>query len=356
MGSARGRRYRAVTMTETTGRQADDRVVEGGKTDPAQFSLADLDEEQILQEVLSPQPSGTQMLVGPGDDTALLAVPSGRVLVTTDAMVLGRDWLDEWSSAADVGAKCVAQNLADIAAMGGVTTGVVVTLAAAVTTPVAWAREMSRAIAQACAEHGVAVLGGDLSSAPDGVRMVSITAMGEIQNDSDIGGAAAGPVLRSGARVGDVVAVSDALGRSGAGLLLLQRDSAADGTEVRYHLHPRPDYTQGPAARLAGATSMLDISDGLVRDAGRIAMASGVALNLDSEALAADVETLRAAVGDAAQDCVLNGGEEHTLLATFPASAALPVGWRWIGHVSDGSGVKLNGKLLTAGGWDHFAG
>lgn len=330
----------------------DEDVDEGGRRAVAGLALSDLDEEQILHEVLSPAVRGTQMLVGPGDDTALLAVPSGRVLVTTDAMVLGRDWLDEWSSATDVGAKCVAQNLADIAAMGGVTTGVVVTLAAAVTTPVAWAREVSRAIALACSEHDVAVLGGDLSSAPEGARMVSITAVGELRDDS---GGTGEPVLRSGARVGDVVAVSDALGRSGAGLLLLQRDSAAQGPHVRYHLHPRPDYSQGPAARLAGATSMLDISDGLVRDAGRIATASGVTLNLDAAALAADIDALSPAVGDAALDCVLNGGEEHTLLATFPAATALPAGWRRIGDARDGAGVTLDGTQLRAGGWDHFS-
>ncbi len=331
----------------------DDDFPQGMNGRARELTLADLDEEQILREVLSRPARETQMLVGPGDDTALLAVPSGRALVTTDAMVLGRDWLDEWSSAADVGAKCVAQNLADIAAMGGITTGVVVTLAADVATPLAWARDLSQAIAQACAAYEVAVLGGDLSSAPPGVRMVSITAIGELDQD---GRAEGGPVLRSGARTGDVVAVSDALGRSGAGLLLLQRDAAAKGPEVEYHLRPQPVYARGPAARAAGATSMLDISDGLVRDAGRIAIASGVALNLDSEALSPDVAALSPAVGDAALDCVLNGGEEHTLLATFPPNTSLPSNWRQIGEVGDGAGVTLDGEVLVAGGWDHFAG
>lgn len=330
----------------------DDDAVRGGSDSVRGRPLADLDEEQILREVLAGPVFGTQMLLGPGDDAALLQVPSGRALVTTDAMVLGRDWLDEWSTAIDVGAKCVAQNLADIAAMGGVTTGVVVTLVADAATPVAWARELSHAIADACAEHGVAVLGGDLSSAPPGVRMVSITAVGEIP---DNGGVVREPVLRTGAQVGDLIAVSDALGRSGAGLALLQQDSTADGPEVRYHLRPVPNHAQGPAALDAGATSMLDISDGLVRDAGRIATASGVALGLESEALADDVAALSAAVGAAALDCVLNGGEEHTLLATFPPDTAVPAGWRRIGRVSDGSGVTLDGAPVTAGGWDHFA-
>ncbi|UIJ34547.1 thiamine-phosphate kinase [Allobranchiibius sp. GilTou73] len=323
-------------MTGRRGRQADGDAV-----------LADLDEAQILAEVLPPGAPPAEVLVGPGDDTAYLAVPSGRVLVTTDAMVLGRDWLDEWSSAADVGAKCVAQNVADIASMGGVTTGVVVTLVADPQTPVRWARDLSYAVADACSAEGIAVLGGDLSSAPAGVRMVSITAVGEVSG---------APVLRSGARVGDVVAVSDALGRSGAGLFLLRRDAAARGPLVDYHRRPTPTYAQGPAARNAGASSMLDISDGLLRDAGRIAGASGVRLELRADDLQTYVDALAPEVGDAAWDCVLRGGEEHTLLATFAADVTLPNGWRTIGAVATGTGVTMGGAAQEPGGWDHFHG
>lgn len=311
-------------------------------------TLADLDEQQILARILPPsRVSEPQELLGPGDDTALLAVRSGSALVTTDAMVLGRDWVDEWSSATDVGMKCVAQNLADIAAMGGITTGIVTTLVADSGTPFSWVRDLSSAIAQVCAEQGVAVLGGDLSSAPAGVRMVSITALGELVGP---------PVLRSGAQVGDTLAVSDALGRSGAGLLLLQRGSVdGESALVDYHLRPRPSYTQGPVAAAGGATSMLDISDGLVRDAGRIADASGVQLDLATSALHPDVESLRSEVGSDALNCVLHGGEEHTLLATFPPDVDLPAGWRAIGVVASGSGVTLHGIPQQPGGWDHFA-
>ncbi|MBO1765606.1 thiamine-phosphate kinase [Allobranchiibius sp. GilTou38] len=326
-------------MTGRRGRQADE-----GDGDAV---LADLDEAQILAEVLPPGAPPAGVLVGPGDDTAYLAVPSGRVLVTTDAMVLGRDWLDDWSSAADVGAKCVAQNVADIASMGGVTTGVVVTLVADPQTPVRWARDLSYAIADACSAEGIAVLGGDLSSAPAGVRTVSITAIGEVSG---------APVLRSGARVGDVVAVSDALGRSGAGLFLLRRDAAARGPLVDYHRRPTPIYAQGPAALRAGATSMLDISDGLLRDAGRIAGASGVRLELRADDLQPYVDALAPEVGAAAWDCVLRGGEEHTLLATFAADVTLPNGWRAIGAVATGTGVTMDGAAQEPGGWDHFHG
>lgn len=323
-------------------------TVREGHAVHADATLAELDEAAILDHILAPpEVPASHQLLGPGDDTALLAVRTGATLVTTDAMVVGRDWLDEWSSAADVGGKCVAQNLADIAAMGGVSTGVVVTLVADAATPVRWARELSASIAAACADHDVAVLGGDLSSAPAGVRMVSITAMGELTGP---------PVLRSGAQVGDAVAVSDGLGRSGAGLLLLQRESAARDSElVRFHLCPRVDYSQGPAAATAGATSMIDISDGLLRDAARIATSSGVRLDLQIPALQADIDALRPQVGDAALECVLNGGEEHTLLATFPPRAALPPAWRRIGVVEPGAGVTLDGAPVRPGGWDHFS-
>ena len=104
---------------------------------------------------------------------------------------------------------------------------------------------------------------------------------------------------------------------------------------------------------------MLDVSDGLLRDGARLAGASGVRLDLDPAALHADVERLGAGLGDLSEalECVLAGGEEHSLLATFPPSAAdLPIGWRLIGRVSEGSGVTLDGHPQRPRGWDHFAG
>ncbi len=314
-------------------------------------TLGELSEDEVLAELRMP-PAGPAVLVGPGDDTALLAVPGGQVLVTTDAMVLGHDWLDQWSSAADVGAKCVAQNAADIAAMGGVPTGIVTTLVADPQTPVSWVRELSEGMAGACERAGIAVLGGDLSSAPAGVRMVSMTALGQLPHGIRE------PVLRGGARADDVVAVSDRLGRSGAGLALLRAgDADRDPELVGYHLRPAPAYERGPDAARGGGTAMLDISDGLLRDASRIASASGVLLDLSAELLDDDVAALEPAVGnEVARDCVLNGGEEHTLLATFGPNLALPQGWRAIGSVRAGSGVALDGIPRQPGGWDHFAG
>jgi thiamine-monophosphate kinase len=312
--------------------------------------LGDIGEDGLLATILPLLPRGPGVLIGPGDDTAWLSTPHGSVLATTDAMVRGRDWLDEWSTGADVGAKAVAQNLADIAAMGGVPTGLLVTLIADPRTTLAWVKDFTVGLADAAGEEGVPVVGGDLSSAPRGVLVVSVTALGDCEGRQ--------PVRRSGAHAGDVLAVSGSLGHSAAGLLLLQRDQALRAPAlVDYHRRPRPPYEQGPAAARAGATAMLDISDGLGRDAGRLARASGVRIELDHVLLADDVARLEPAVGpDDAWRSVVEGGEEHSLLATFPAAAGLPDGWRKVGRAVVGSGVSLRGEPVTGGGWDHFGG
>ncbi len=316
---------------------------------PPQGTLADISEDELLDLIFPTLPSHDRVLIAAGDDTASLAVPSGAVLATTDAMVLGRDWRDEWSSGEDVGRKCVAQNVADIAAMGGVATGLLVTLVAAADTPIDWVRSFTAGLTDAAREIGVAVLGGDLSSAPAGTRVVSITAMGEMR--------ATPPVRRSGARPGDVVAVTGSLGRAAAGLLLLEQGDEAAGPElVECQRRPRAPYEQGPIAARAGATAMLDLSDGLVRDLGRVARASGVRIDLDSSSLAPHADALVAAVGDEAWRCVLAGGEEHSLAATFPDRGRVPDGWQVVGAVTSGSGVAVDGEVQRGGGWDHFAG
>jgi thiamine-monophosphate kinase len=320
------------------------------RADAAGPTLADLGEDGLLSVIFPLLPGGPGVLIGPGDDTALLRVSSGSALATTDAMVRGRDWLDQWSTGADVGVKTVGQNIADIAAMGGVPTGLLVTLIADPATPLAWVRDFTQGVAQAATEAGVPVLGGDLSSAPQGVLVVSVTALGEC--------AGTRPVRRSGARAGDVLAVCGTLGHSAAGLLLLERDEGGRGPElVDFHRRPKPPYRQGPVAAHAGATAMLDISDGLGRDASRIARASGVRIALDEVLLGDDVQQLLGVVShEDAWRCVAEGGEEHSLLACFPPEVALPDGWRKIGEVSAGSGVLLRGLPVKGGGWDHFGG
>ncbi|MGW5238778.1 thiamine-phosphate kinase [Monashia sp. NPDC004114] len=312
--------------------------------------LRELDEEQVLAAILPLFPQAEGVDVAPGDDAAVLRT-TDRTIATTDTVVLGRDWLDAWSSGADIGHKVVAQNLADVAAMGGRSTGVLVTLVADPALSLEWALDLSRGIADACVNAGVSVLGGDLSSAPPSVVMVSVTALGRLDGQ---------PVLRSGARHGDVLAVNGSLGLADAGLRLLQADQAErHPAAVERQRRPRPPLSAGPEAAAAGASAMLDLSDGLLRDGRRIARASGVVIDIDPSQIASDVAELAGVLGaEVALDCVLAGGEEHSLLATFPPGR-MPRGWRPIGRVravapGERPGIVVGGREVTHLGWDHF--
>lgn len=354
--------------------------------------LCDISEGELLARVFPvyagavPQAWGS-VPVGPGDDAAVVGTPGGSVVATTDSMVRGRDWLDEWSSAHDVGVKIAAQNLADVAAMGAVPTALLVSLVADPELEVAWAVDLARGISSLAEQAGAPVVGGDLSSAPPGVVVVSVTALGDLRGLA--------PVLRSGARPGDVVAVCGTLGWSGAGLALLQRgepdpDRAPGPPEapgersravralIRYHRAPVPPWRAGPRAAAAGAHALVDVSDGLVTDLARVATASGVRVDLDGSVLRERYVAgpLGLVLGEAeALHQVLSGGEEHALVGVFADEASLPSAgeagspggagdgleepWRVIGRVlpqaGDGIRVTVDGVVPDAHGWDHFA-
>src|SRR4029453_14212472 len=188
--------------------------------------------------------------VGPGDDAAVLAVEDGGLVATTDAVVHGRDWRDEWSTGADVGAKVAAQNLADVAAMGARPVALLVTLVMAPSTELHWVLDLARGLATVAAAADCPVVGGDLSSAPEGVLTVSVTALGSLDGRP--------AVLRSGARAGGVVGGAATLGPSERGLRLVTAGRADDDAEaVSVHRRPRPPIALGPVAAEAGATSMV---------------------------------------------------------------------------------------------------
>jgi thiamine-monophosphate kinase len=325
-------------------------------------SLADVGEDELLAMIF-PIFGGTTdsalggraaTLVGPGDDAAVLALTAGngqaRLVATTDAVVRGRDWQDSWSTAEDVGAKVAAQNLADVAAMGARPVALLVTLVADPQTPVEWVTALARGLAAVTSAAGCEVVGGDLSSASPGVLMVSVTALGSL----DVGE----PVLRSGAEPGDVVAVAGSLGLAAAGWrLLVEGREPEDAEAVARQRRPQPPLHLGPVAAAAGATSMIDLSDGLLRDGGRVARASEVLIDLSAAALAPFLERLTPVLGSVgARECVLAGGEEHSLLATFASEAAVPDGFSVIGAVREGRGVAIDGIPEQVRGWDHFGG
>ncbi|MEO7071192.1 MAG: AIR synthase related protein, partial [Nostocoides sp.] len=134
----------------------------------ADATLADVDEGRLLAAIFPSFAGAARDLVGPGDDAAVVGVTSGSIVATPDSMVRGRDWLDVWSSAADVAVKCLTQNLADVVAMGAVPTSLLLSLIADPATPVAWVADFARAMGAEAALHDVTVVGGDLSSAPAG--------------------------------------------------------------------------------------------------------------------------------------------------------------------------------------------
>ena len=293
-------------------------------------------------------PAGEAQLVGIGDDAAVLRAPDARIVATMDLLVEGRHFRRDWSSAADVGAKAAAQNLADIAAMGAAPTALLVGFATPGDLPAAWARDLVRGLAEESARAGASVAGGDVSSAD--TIMIAVTALGDL--------AGRDPVTRGGAQPGDQLAVAGRLGRSAAGLALLEAGLARPAGPVAAHRRPKPPYRSGPQAAALGATSMIDTSDGLVQDLGHVAAASGVRIDIEAARLADDpqLRAAAAALGDADWlGWALTGGEDHALVATFAPGTELPGHWSVIGSVSAGSGVRVDGRSPRGrGGWNHF--
>ncbi|MGH3765812.1 MAG: thiamine-phosphate kinase [Pseudonocardiaceae bacterium] len=315
--------------------------------------VAELGEFGLIARVTAGRTLPPGALLGPGDDAAVLAAADGRVVVTTDVLVEGVHFRLDWSTPHQVGRKAVAASLADVAAMGAVPTALVVGLAVPGQTPVSSVDGLAAGMWEEAGRVGAGIVGGDVVSATEIV--VSVTALG------DLGGRA--PVTRAGARAGDVLGVCGRLGWSAAGLAVLRRGFRSPLVRsllavVGAHRVPEPPYAAGPQAAAAGATAMIDISDGLLADAGHLAEASGVGIDIDSAAVpvAGRLIEVAAALGADAQHWVLTGGEDHALLACFPPEAALPAGWIKLGVVREGHGVTLDGaEVLSARGWEHFS-
>jgi thiamine-monophosphate kinase len=309
-------------------------------------TLADLGEFGLVDALKGRFPQGEHVLLGPGDDAAVVHVPDGRVLVSTDLLVDTRHFRRDWASAADIGHKAAAQNLSDINAMGGRATGLTVGLAAPPDLAVSWALELADGIAEEAALVGASVVGGDVTRA-DAV-MIAITVIGECEGE---------PVRRSGARPGDVVALAGRQGWAAAGLAVLARGFRSPRVLVEAHRRPEPPYLAGAAAASAGATAMIDVSDGLLGDIAHIAEASGVAIDVRSAGfeVAEPLRAVGAALGADPMQFILTGGDDHALVATFPSGTALPDGWQLIGEVAEGSGVTVDGAEYEGPtGHQHF--
>lgn len=356
--------------------------------------VSDLSESQLLARFVPLLGESTRAIVGNGDDSAVLATSDGRFTVSTDVLVEGQHFNREWSTGYDVGYRAAMQNFADAAAMGARPHSMVVALVLPGTTTVAWVEDFACGLGTAAQAHGVEIVGGDLSAGP--LVIAAVTIHGDLDHHD--------PVLRSGARPGDVVAYAGERGRSAAGLALLRSLPSAVSSQhaaslwspaeeacVEAFLRPEPPLHQGPAAAQAGATSMMDVSDGLLIDAARIAQASGVAINFNEpdQSFALDMAALRpvadrllahspsstagspvpggsqtdASVTALVTEWVLTGGEDHGILATFPLDAKIPEGFSVVGQVAEtgraaASAVTVAGATWAgqASGWDHFQG
>lgn len=323
----------------------------------------------LLARILRDAPIAQTAELGPGDDAAVLRAPDSRVVVTTDTMIEGPDFRPEWSRPEELGWKAVASNLADVAAMGARPTGLVVSLAAPGDTPLAWMDGFAAGLRDGLAAMapGAGLIGGDLATAPQ--LVIAVTAFGDLEGRP--------PVRRDGARPGDVLALAGPAGMSAAGLALLfaradgasaeplRAGSPAAARLVAAQTAPTPPVAAGRDAALAGATAMMDVSDGLLLDAHRLAAASGVAIELERARLAPDAARLDGLLdaagglpGEDALELVLRGGEDHALLAAFPPGAALPAPFRAIGRVVASEPcrgpVRLDGADRAPEGWDPY--
>ena len=332
-------------------------------------TVGNLGESGLLARIL-PRLRGAEPLLGPGDDAAMIAAPDGKFVITVDTLVQDQDFRLRWpsgfeSSGFDIGWKSAAQNLSDINAMGAFATSAVISLTLPHGTPVSWVEDLADGFSAAVRELGAgycAIAGGDLGRGSE--ISISAAVTGTLATDK--------PVLRSGAKPGDVVAVNGPLGVAAAGLALLDSPashlewSEADRVLVFGQRCPSPPLEAGPEAARAGATAMMDLSDGLLKDGHRMAVASGVGLDFRELAFAGDLERLEQVarrLEHNPMDWVLGGGEDHGLLATFPDSVQLPVGFRAVGLVierangNDEPAVLVDGKVPgEAQGFDHFEG
>lgn len=311
-----------------------------------QSPLSEVGEFELIEAFIGLFPQGEDVIVGPGDDAAVLRIRNGHVVVSTDVMVEGRHFRRDWVSGRDVGRRAAAQNLSDINAMGGRAHSMTVGLTLPGDLDAGWALEFARGFAEECAKVGAHVIGGDTTRGSEIV--VAVTAIGAVTH---------APVLRSGARPGDVVALCGRQGWAAGGLAVLTRGFRSPRILVEAYRSPEPPYEAGQGAAQAGATSMIDVSDGLVADAGHLAAESGVALDLHAATfeVAEPLHAVGAALNADPMQFILTGGDDHPLLATFPDAARVPQGWRVVGEVIEGSGVTVDGAPWEGPtGWVHF--
>ncbi len=310
-------------------------------------------EFQLIATVTAGLLADGAVLVGPGDDAAVLDL-AGPVLTSLDVLVENVHFRRTWSDAEHVGRKAIAVNVADIEAMGGRAVAVTVGFSAPPELPATWVAEFGDGLRAECTQAGVQLVGGDVTAARD--ITVSVSVLGVLD------GRAA--VLRSGASSGQVVAMTGRTGWAAAGLVVLGRGFRSPRAVVEAYRVPQVPYGQGATAAAAGATAMIDVSDGLIADLGHVARASKVNIDLmvDAFAVPEPLQAVSAATGTDPYRLILTGGEDHALAAAFPDRDDVPDGWMIIGSTRDPAvgeepQVFVDGQPWEgSAGFDHFGG
>ncbi|WP_255414068.1 thiamine-phosphate kinase [Corynebacterium sp. 13CS0277] len=315
------------------------------------LTLGDAGEHATIHAIRLHAPSGRN-----GDDAAVLAAPApnSRTVVATDALVCGRHFHPDYSTAYQVGRKAITQNFADIEAMGARPIAAVLALAAPPDTPVAAVEDLARGMNSRLRDYSAELVGGDVTAST--TLTIAVTAIGLIGGDRP-------PLTLQGARPGQALVAAGHIGHAAAGLELLSRlgrDNIPASLQSLARAQQDPELTpgRGLVARATGATSMTDNSDGLVHDLTAIARASGVRIDLFADAIAPSPQLVEAGelLGVDPWSWVLAGGEDHTLLAT--TSFEPPSGFRTIGRVHKQRGhlpVSVDGEdPAYDGGWAAF--
>ncbi|HET7483544.1 MAG TPA: thiamine-phosphate kinase [Actinomycetota bacterium] len=305
--------------------------------------------QRIAERVPSPPPGE----IWAGDDAAVLDAP-GRLVLTTDLLVEHVDFDLDYTPARSIGWKAVAANVSDVSAMGATPRHAVASVALPPETELDLFDGLLDGVLEAGAAFGVALVGGDLSRA--GELSISIALTGEL---------ATAPVLRSGARPGELVCVTGSLGGSAGGLRALRERGDAPTAATRRlmdrHLFPRPPVEAGPVLAGLGVTAMMDVSDGLGIDLARLLRASAAGCDLDPGAVPVDPDAVSVYPDDAFA-LAMAGGEDLELLFTVPESrledvrGAVDVPVAAIGRITEGDAM-IGGEPLSVWeerGWDHL--
>ena len=287
--------------------------------------------------------NNSKVEVGIGDDAAVVKTTE-RTVITTDMAVEGVHFRREWSSAFEIGRKITAANLADVISMGAQPTFLVVAVSLTGGEELAWIKELAEGIVFEANLVGATVVGGDLAKSEK--ITIAITALGEVDK----------PILRSGAKPGDQIFLSNLPGWSRAGFEILNRglsvnDELAKRATAAFKA-PKLNYQYGQ--KLTGATAMSDLSDSLFTQGEQMAKASAVEFLIDFELFSAaidfaDLKKLSHQIAVDLPDLILGGGEDHVFIATGKNLPGL-----LIGEVIKGSGLKISGNEKAPDTWRHF--